>query len=138
IATPVSGCADDQIFHMPAKVSSKVAFAARPLFSKVNVLVGMGVVDRAERADVAEIQVKCRTVNHSAGNRIVEDSDRVFRVVAVMVKDYNLSFDASVLKGRTQVIPDKHVLFGTRHGHARRVSGMFRFVLYGDGIDGYA
>src|SRR5690606_39810088 len=70
ISAPIAWRAHNEILHMPAKVATKIAFSAGPLFCEINVLVGMCVMNGTERTDIAEVQVKRTAVDHSPRYRI--------------------------------------------------------------------
>ena len=54
--------------------------------------------------NLAKVKVKRRTIDPLFCIRIVQNGDGIFRVVAVVVEDYNLCFYPRLFKLRSQVV----------------------------------
>ncbi len=132
---PVSAGTDDQVLDMPLQVIPKISFGRCPLLGKVNVFFRVGFFYLGHGFDFAQIQVESRTVYIRIGILVIKHRDGIFRMIAVMVINDNFSFNPCSLECGTQMGFDEFCLFFSFHKHTGVVSGMLRFILYGDGID---
>jgi len=83
--TPVTRRPDDQLADMFGDVPAEIARTTDPLLGKVEVLIGKGIVYCRQGVNFSPIQMESRSINILPGLRIVQDRDRVLRVIGIMV-----------------------------------------------------
>ena len=123
-AGPVSRGADGEVFNMIREIFCKVTGSAHPLLGEIEVPVGMCVVDFRQRIDGAAVEVERRTVHVFFGFRVVEDRDRVFGFICIMVVNDDFGIDFSLFECRTQMVFNKNCLVFRQHQQARVITGV--------------
>lgn len=120
---------------MPFQILWKVPRGSDPLLSKIQILIGEGIVQCSQTTDRSSIQVKSRPIDEVPGISIVQDWHRIVNSISIMiVKD---DFSRNIVGSENWAegsLDENSLLFGC-HVHAWVVFWVQGLVLNCDCVD---